>query len=41
MVAAGVYKNEEAAIKALAIEQIEQIIAYREQNQTFNGSISI
>ena len=36
MVAAGVYKNEEAAIKALAIEQIERkITAYREQVQTF------
>lgn len=36
MVAAGVYKNEEAAIKAMAIEQIERkIAAYSEQVQTF------
>jgi hypothetical protein len=36
MVAAGVYKDEEAAIKAMAIEQIERkITAYRQQVQTF------
>ena len=36
MVAAGVYKDEEAAIKAMAIEQIERkITAYREQVQIF------
>ena len=36
MVAAGVYKNEEAAIKAMAIEQIERkIAAYDEQVQIF------
>jgi hypothetical protein len=36
MVAAGVYKNEEAAIKAMAIEQIERkISSYREQVQVF------
>ena len=36
MVAAGVYKNEEAAIKAMAIEQIERkITTYRQQVQSF------
>lgn len=36
MVAAGVYKDEEAAIKAMAIEQIERkITAYRQQVQIF------
>ena len=36
MVAAGVYKDEDAAIKAMAIEQIERkITAYRERVQIF------
>jgi len=36
MVAAGLYKDEEAALRALAIEQIERkVTAYREQMQTF------
>ena len=36
MVAAGLYKDEETALKALAIEQIEKkIAAYHEQVRTF------
>src|SRR5712691_10230724 len=36
MVTAGLYKDEEAALRALAIEQIERkIAAYSEQMQTF------
>ncbi len=36
MVTAGLYKDEEAAIRALALEQIEKkVAAYQEQIQTF------
>ena len=36
LVTAGIYKNEEAALKALAIELIErEISTYQEQVQTF------